>query len=661
MCGIAGIFSTYKSINPLWIKQMTDLLKHRGPDDEGFVGVDTSTGKVYQAIGNDSKVGGISIENLNKPVNLLLGHRRLSIIDLSPSGHQPMADETGNIWIVYNGEVYNYIELREELKFLGYSFRTNTDTEVILKSYKEWGFDCVNHFNGMWAFVIYDKRKNILFGSRDRFGVKPLYYYLDNNYFAFSSEIKAILSLPFYKPTINEKAIFEYLVLGLEEIDEEGFYKNILELFPSYSFVLNLIDFSFKKWKYYNLNYTNEWEPFDESRLKTHAQRVRQLIFEAIKGRLRSDVCLGTCLSGGLDSSTIVCVINQILKEHTITQIGERQKVFTASYEDKKVDESRWAKIVVNSTNTEWYQTFPKEDELFQDIQDLVYYQEVPFGSTSIYAQYRVMKLASENGVKVLIDGQGGDEIFTGYLGYHPIFLIELLKKGKILYLFNELKHLNNSPISLLYLFKTMANILGVKFLLPALRKRVAKFIKYPASIVTDDFFNTYSYLIDKLSEEYPTELNRSLYINMTYLKHLLKYEDRNSMRFSIEARTPFADDVELIEYVFSLPSVYKIHNGWSKFILREAMNGILPKEIKERRDKIGFATPEFVWLKRRKKWFILLLNEYRKESGEFLNVDKVIKHIENDKIFNEGFTAWRVINLILWIEKDRQILRIEY
>ncbi|MEO0173088.1 MAG: asparagine synthase (glutamine-hydrolyzing) [candidate division WOR-3 bacterium] len=657
MCGIAGLFSHIETTDPKWIKKMTNALAHRGPDDEGFLAVDTKKLKVYQAIGKESKISGIPVETLNGKANLLLGHRRLAIIDLSPAGHQPMSNETEDIWIVYNGEIYNYIELRDELRTFGYSFRTNTDTEVIIKAYERWGVDCVNHFNGMWAFVIYDKRKNILFGSRDRFGVKPFYYYLDNKYFAFASEMKALLTLPFFDIKVNGKSVFKYIVLFAEELEEEGFYRNILELFPSYSFILDLKNLTFRKWKYYNLPYYDKYENFDSDKLKMYAQRVRELIFEAVRKRLRSDVPIGTCLSGGLDSSTIVCVINKLLEKQKIEKIGERQKVFTASYYDRKVDESKWAKIVVDSTSTEWFQTFPNEDELLEDINDLIYYQDIPFGSTSIYAQYRVMKLASENGVKVLLDGQGGDEIFTGYAIYYPLFFMEMIKNGKFLDLFKEFIGLKNSPVSARYVFVQALKISFAK-LLSSVRTYIFRKIFYPSTIIANDLYEDNKYLIDDYIEKFPSTFSELIYQYMTSLslKTLLRYEDRNSMRFSIEARTPFADDIELIEYLFRLPSVYKIHNGWSKFILRETMNGILPEPIRGRKDKIGFQTPESRWLRNKKNWIISIIRENGDLIKDYLDVQKIVKDIRNDKIFDQFSTIWRIINFTLWSSMNKKI-----
>ncbi len=471
MCGISGIYSVNHKLRAEYIKDMADTLRHRGPDDEGFLAVDTKTEKCFLLTGEDSKVEGIRIESFNQPVNLLFGHRRLSIVDTSSAGHQPMSNEDKTIWIVYNGEIYNYLELREELKNLGYKFKSNTDTEVLLTAYEEWGESCLNKFNGMWAFVIYDKRKNILFGARDRFGVKPLYYYLDSNFLAFASEIKAFFKLSFINIGVNRKLIFDYLMFSSNDHGEEGFINNVYELQPSFYFTYDLLRNKFTNNKYYELKYFDNWENFDEKKANEYIALTRQLIVDSIHLRLRSDVPIGSCLSGGLDSSTIVCVVNKLLEEGNIEQIGNSQKVFTSCYEKNSIDESKWAKKVVNQTKTSWYQTFPKADDLIKDIEDIVYYQDIPFSSTSIYAQYRVIKLAKECNIKVLLDGQGGDEIFAGYPTYYRSFFAEILKNLSINSLVGEIRNINNSSVAGRYIIPFIIRVIKSKIIPPFLKE----------------------------------------------------------------------------------------------------------------------------------------------------------------------------------------------
>jgi len=653
MCGIAGIYSSTKKVENTWIKKMTSARTHRGPDDEGFLAVTKETNECYHLTGSDSKVSGPKIYSFNKAAKLFLGHRRLSILDPTPLGHQPMSNRDGSIWIIHNGEIYNYQELREVLKNIGYQFRSNTDTEVLLTAYEELGEKCLSKLNGMWSFVIYDTKKNILFGARDRFGVKPLYYYIDQNYFAFASEIKALIKLPFIKKEINPKAVFCYLVLNKNDHEEEGFFKNIFEFQPSFAFYYCFSTNTIKKWRYYSLDYIDEWETFNAKRFENYADRTRQLVSNAISLRIRSDVPVGSCLSGGLDSSTIVCFINDILKKENIKQIGEKQKVFTASYDGNSIDESKWAKIVVDNTKTAWNRTFPRSHEFIEDLEDFVYIQDIPFGGTSVYAQYRVMKLARENGIKVLLDGQGGDELFTGYQTYYKVFFIEMLKALAMKDIMRELGNLKNSPIKIDALFLSVSKLL-TSLLAPnmhRLRAFLLRMRRAENNYLNTDFWNENSKRLQMAKSQPITCLNEmlNLYISGPKLKSLLRYEDRNSMRFSIEARTPFADDIELIEYVSKIPSVYKIHCGWSKYLMRAVTKGILHEEIRLRKDKIGFATPEYNWLNENKEVFRSYITN---DLGEFFKVDKIRRdwNILTKRQSKSDITSlWKFINLAIW------------
>jgi asparagine synthase (glutamine-hydrolysing) len=562
-----------------------------------------------------------------------------------------MSNQQKSIWVVYNGEIYNYLELREELKGLGHSFRTNTDTEVLLTAYEEWQDECLTRFNGMWSFVVYDRTRNVLFGARDRFGVKPIYYYFDNRHFVFASEIKAFINLPFVRREINPKAVYDYLIFGLNENEEEGFFKNIFELPPSYAFYYDLSQNTIRKWEYYSLSYTDHWEKFDRIRLAQYRVNVQQLISKAISIRLRSDVPIGTCLSGGVDSSTIVCFINRILETGKFDQIGENQKVFTASYDGQAIDESKWARIVVDRTKTLWYQTFPKPNEFIEDLEDLVYTQDIPFYSTSIYSQYRVMRLARENGIKVLLDGQGGDELFGGYLTYYGAFFAEMFKNFAIGEIIRELKSLKNSPTSAILLFSTLGKMIVKKLSPNPLMEFFLKWGKKENHYLNADFFRQHSYRLLMMRDMVTTSLNEMLHqhISKMSLKPLLRYEDRNSMRFSIEARTPFSDDVDLIEDVFKIPPAYKIYCGWSKYLLRAATAGVLPEEIRLRRDKIGFATPEYYWLNQARD---RLKVYFTSDLSDFLNVTKIRKDwdtLVRNQPSNQVTGLWRFINFAVW------------
>jgi len=634
MCGIAGIFSKHP-IPPAIIKEMTDALKRRGPDDEGYIAVDTFNGDL-------EVLSGKYMDDFNKKANLYMGHRRLAVIDLSPLAHQPMKTEDETLWVVYNGEIYNYIELREELKKKGYRFFSNSDTEVLLKSYEEWGEKCVEKLNGMWAFVIYDRRKKILFGSRDRTGVKPLYYYIEPGLFIFSSEIKPLLRTRMVQSGINSKAVFYYLLFGYED-PEEGFFKNIYELPPAHSFVYDLSRFELKKFRYWSPEINTELERFDENRFKRYVEETRRFLLEAISIRLRSDVPIGTCLSGGLDSSTVVCFVHEINRIKKIEKIGDRQKVFTAVFEGKDIDESRWAEKVVERTGAEWHRVSPASQELVSDLEELVRAQEMPFTSTSIYAQFRVMKLAKENGIKVLLDGQGGDEIFAGYPHFYISFFLERIKSLSIFSFMKEFLKISNSPVNNEYIIKGILKSFGWKTVPEFLRAKVREIIKLETKCLNRDFLESYRKELGEYEEFLISSLNSfSSKLLEKSLRTLLRYEDRNSMWFSIEARTPFSDDKNLIELQMRIPSVYKIHNGWSKFLLRNAVKGIVPDEIVWRKDKKGFVTPEKDWILERWDYFENVVFSER----EFIQPQKVLKY---KSLLLKKESLWRFINIALW------------
>lgn len=643
MCGIGGAVWRKKDSFLPFARIVSKTLSHRGPDDEGYLLFQDNKAIPLKSFkqAEKSPVPGNGIQT-----HLL--HRRLSILDLSDAGHQPMEYDNGRLWIVFNGEIYNYLELREELKGKGYEFKSNTDTEVILASYMEWGKECVSRFNGMWAFVILDTRKNILFGSRDRFGVKPFYYYLSKDAFIFASEIKALMGLPFIEKRINPRAVFHYLMFGLEEGEEEGFVKGIYELMPSCSFEYDIDSNELKIWRYYRLKFNPDYRPFYPEKFRTYVEMVKEKIFDAVRLRLRADVPIGSCLSGGIDSSSIVCVINELLKKGGYPQASEK-KLFTASYDIKRIDidESRWAELVVRRTNGRWYKVFPDKNSLMEELEDVVYAQDIPFGSLSIYAQYCVMKRVKKEGIKVIMDGQGGDELFTGYISYYWTYIKELINHDPVMAA-KELLFLKNSPFTL-------------KEILYAARGIIKKGSPYGqrynlmSRYINKELQKTYrheEHASSKVTAQDTSSLNHMLFKFMTgpRLKSLLRYEDRNSMRFSIEARTPFSDDIDLIEFVFMIPSTYKIRNGFSKRLLRSAMKGIVPDPILTRRDKIGFTAPEYAWLKKLKPVLLDYLDDG--DLKHLFEVDRLKKEWELFLNLQPGVGItglWRFVNLAIW------------
>ena len=606
MCGISGIVQFKGSSVELLAaaRKMSSAIRHRGPDGEGFLLVDEN-GNITTAFTEDTPneiytanfphSPKISSSHIQAPAKFIFAHRRLAIQDLSPAGHQPLCSEDQDLWITFNGEIYNHIELRAELENSGHRFFTHTDTEVILAAYKQWGKSCLHRFNGMWAFVIWDKKENKLFGSRDRFGVKPFYYYKDDSFFAFASEQKALLKNTLVKTQLNPAAVADYFVAGEIEYEEESFFKNIIELFPGNAFELSLSDHTFKKETWYTLPDAEDKADFSEAKYKACIEETRALLVNAIRLRLRADVPVGSCLSGGIDSSTIVGIIGDLVAKHENVNIGDKLKLFTAVFDEADVDERKWAAEMVQRTGAEWHTVQPKPEELIRDIKDLLYSQDVPIWSTSTYAQFRVMKLVHETGIRVVLDGQGGDELFAGYFPYYVPFWHELKQNGESARRKMEMNAYGEGALK-----HRLREVLKQQTI-PSLP------VKWQMSI-QKNYFPDMNYLDDSLirafvdnHEKKPVAktLNaalRSEFVN-TRLKGYLKCEDRCSMWHSVESRTPFSEDHLLIEAVFKMPGMMKIRNGMTKYLLREAASPFIPDIIRNRRDKMGYNTPNNKWI----------------------------------------------------------------
>ena len=548
MCGITGIINKNKnSVDKAELKNINDLIAHRGPDDEGVYYED----------------------------NFAFGHRRLSILDLSTNGHQPM-HYLDKYTITYNGEIYNYKEIREALISDGYTFKSKTDTEVILASYDKWGEKCVNKFNGMWAFALYNREKNIIFCSRDRFGIKPFYYVNTEDKFVFGSEIKQLLDfLPQRK--VNKKILMDYLVTHFEEHTNETFFEGVLKLPQSHNLIYNIKKHKFNISQYYTINKISAIKGKDY-----HNQ-----IIDAIKLRLRSDVKVGACLSGGLDSSTIVSIASKFYKN---------KDSFTAIHAksiDKSRDESVYAETVANANNLDLIKILPTSDDFIKNIDEVIYTQEEPFGGPSVFMQYFVMKKAKEVGCKVMLDGQGGDETLLGYTRYYAsIFYSKLIKNKNILKSIKFLKSINQNNKSLPF-NKLIVYIIATYFY----KLRLARH-KKNASFIKNNIFNYSNYgHLKEISRSYKDIFKmQELEICKTNLPMLLRYEDKNSMRNSVETRLPFVDYLTL-EKALSLSLNDKIRDGWSKFTLRKLAENYIPDIIAWRKDKFGFLAPDKVWL----------------------------------------------------------------
>jgi asparagine synthase (glutamine-hydrolysing) len=570
MCGIAGILNFNGSqISLDEVKKMTDVISHRGPDGEG--------------------------QWLNASKTLGLGHRRLSIIDLSENARQPMSYLHERYTITYNGEIYNYVELKEELKKDGYTFSSTSDTEVILAMYDKYKTDCVKYFDGMFSFVLWDEQNKTAFCARDRFGEKPFHYYYDKNRFVFASEIKCFWQANIPK-IVNNKTLCNFLANKTFLYDykkpSETFYENIYRLEPAHSIFIKDGDLTFTK--YWNINLSSIVP--SKLSIEDATREFRTLLTQSVNKRLRSDVPIGSSLSGGIDSSAIVCIIDSLKQPNS-----PKQLTFSARFKDFEKDEGRFMEMVSKKTDADPKYIFPDEDMLAEDLENLFYHQDEPTAGASIYAQWSVMSLAKQNHTKVLLDGQGADEILAGYHNYYYTYYYELLHTDKELFKLE----LNNIKERYPVIYKHFENYLNSS---PNLFQKSYNYVKrkFSSEKTLTAIIETESFIAPAFKEQHNSSLafpafstlNSHLHFNThkVGLQDLLRYADRNSMAHSREVRLPFLDH-KIAEFLFSLPSSYKIHQGWTKYPLRKGFENLLPKEIAWRVDKIGYEPPQKQWM----------------------------------------------------------------
>lgn len=604
MCGISGVVDkSKKKIKEPEIKNMNNLISHRGPDDEGFF---------YGE-------------------NFAFGHRRLSILDLSSDGHQPMHYLNKKYTITYNGEVYNYLEIRKELENNGYAFNSETDTEVILASYDMWGEKCVNKFNGMWAFALYDRDKNIIFCSRDRFGIKPFYYTEVDGKFVFGSEIKQLLE--FYDENIaNTNILVDYLLYGLEEHTNETFFKNIYKLEQSHNLVYNLHINTFEINKYYEIEIDDKLDKLSE---QESILEIKAKLESSIELRLRSDVKVGTCLSGGLDSSSIAA----IAAKNYFEQTGKRFTAIHAKSIEEKTDESHFAKEVEIHCNLNMITVEPQLEDITLYIEEVVYTQEEPFGGPSIFMQYFVMKEARAQGCIVMLDGQGGDETLFGYETYYSVYFSSLLKQLKIFQYVKDMTRLETFKVTKKRIVRdSIINLIrnNLSFIEQKIRKRKI-FIK--GDIDRNRLNPIFKFL------EFEDFQKRELMLRN--LPHLLRYEDKNSMRNSVETRLPFVD-YKFVQSAISVNNSFKFKDGYLKYVLRKIVEDILPKSIVWRKNKFGFEAPTDMWIESHKNNMI-----------EEINNSDILKNLmEVDKNqFKNKSILWKMYNIAIW----EKVYKVQY
>ncbi len=626
MCGIAGIIKKQNSrIEKEEIRKMNDVMAHRGPDSEGIY-IDDGIG---------------------------LGHRRLSIVDLSDGGRQPMVSFDQRFILVFNGEIYNYIELKDALQKEGAVFYTSTDTEVIIEAYRYWGKECTRYFNGMWSLVLYDTVQKQVFFSRDRFGVKPLYMYESEEEMIFASEIKCITAIRPEEKMVDIIQIARYLRGLQEDADAHTFYRNIRNFPKSHNMTYDLHTKTAEYEKYWELDipeFRKRWK------CRNPYGKFRELLEDSIRIRLRADVEVGASLSGGLDSSTIVGISGK--RFHT------KMHTFSSIYQEKNCDEKEYIDCMNEYADTIPHYIYPEESEdILQDIKDLIYYHDGPCHSASPYSGYCVYRGVGKR-VKVLLDGQGADELFGGYLTFYNAKLKELLRRNTFMSRIKAVKlalmvqqewqqqpYLLNNDLLLRTLGARGYRELQKERARNGISNISATRIKYQAGFDKIDLEN-------KLWENgsIVSELEKDLYLRFWYkiLPRILHDVDRNSMASSLEVRLPFLD-YRLVEFSYTLSDRYKINGRWTKYILRKSCQKYLPRKISRRRSKMGFPAPFDKWVgderfKGQIKEYIDAFKDRNLVDSDSLE-QIYAEHIRGDK--NWADELFRIMSLEMWLQNE--------
>lgn len=659
MCGLSAIFNFrdargHHRADQAALRQMTDLVAHRGPDGEGFAVIyQDGSAQTY------SSQNVVSQERGNQPEGPYfagLGHRRLAIVELSSLGHQPMATSDGRYWIVYNGEIYNHAALAVELRQNGIHLSGNSDTEVLLNAFRLWGPACLARLNGMFSFVIVDQQSKRVFAARDRFGIKPLYYWINpNGFLAFASEIKQFTGLPGWKARLNAQRAYDFLAWGATDHKEETLFDGVMQLAPGQAVDLTFDRFSsadqfpsgnLPVFSWYELEASKFTGTFADA-----AAKFRDLFDASVERRLRSDVPIGACLSGGLDSSSIVSLMNQKLQ----TRGGGQLETFSACSEVQQLDERKWIEIVSEHVSSSAHYVYPSVGELLEVLPKITWHQDEPFATTSIFAQWKVFERVGSSHVKVMLDGQGADEQLAGYDMFFGIKLAGLLTQFKFGALgreFGAIRRQRGYASTTLLMF--LANCVLPDGAVDPLRK-----LGHRTSLKPDWID------IGRLGAEpkYPfysdssrgTSIQKANYnqIGRTSLQKLLRFEDRNSMAFSIEARVPFLDH-HLVEFVLGLPDEFKLEAGVTKRVLREAMTGLLPEPIRLRSDKLGFQTAQQQWMcgERRSEFSGMMRRAVDRTEG-ILN-PTAVRQCEAELSAKAPFTnlPWKLISFGEWMNE---------
>ena len=668
MCGFLFVLHK-KNITANECVKSLDLISHRGPDDEGYL-VYESQGEDIKIYGRDNKgLGGKdkqsqwnlpytpheSIEKIANNVlvpGIFMGHRRLSIIDLDLTGHQPMSYLEKRYWIVFNGEIYNYLELKQELMAEGMIFQSNSDTEVIMAAYHKWGEDCLKRFTGMWSFVIFDSQEKRFFGCRDNFGIKPMYYWIsEGGTVVMGSEIKQFTAFDEWSAIVNEDMALDYIEHAFLDHTEETLFKNVFQIKPGHAFSFSLKSvpksgFTQKHlqqytYRWYYLNRGADILNNEKLTLTEIYQQIKNIFVESIQYHKISDVPVGSALSGGIDSSAVTTVLSSMLGE------GEVIKTFTSCSEFAAYDERKWAEEVNKEIKSIPHYNYPKLDDVIENTRKLIWFQDEPYQSQSAMLGYFIYQEANRAGIKVLLNGQGADEYMGGYGQWLLMYESRMFSRNPLKFIKDKLKNRQWA-----YLLRFLGSKLEVKIFLQFLGKK-----KRPIKlrVINYNYWNSQRrHVIDQLDYDLnDIQANIEFFIYHATLPKYLHWEDRNSMAHSVEARVPFLDK-NLVEYYYHLGSDILAGGRSNKPIFREAVKSYLPWTIYKRKDKKGFVTPEEEWVKHvNPEYFRSKLSSALIVLGNRFDKSKMLKLFEDQLSGSKSFDNlyWRIILFVEWMD----------
>ncbi len=657
MCGIAGAFDSGGRVDLARLQRMSELLRHRGPDDEGLALFDLR-GRALTLGGPDTpepvwaspldyapgrwwtEPGGPA-SPVGLPHQVGLVNRRLAILDLSPAGHCPMCDERRELWLAYNGEVYNYVELREELESLGDRFRTGADTEVVLAAYRRWGRDCLRRFNGMFAFAIWDARRRELFCARDRFGVKPLYYAWEGGAFVFASDPRTlVLSRP-GRPALHADAMLDYIALDWVDHEATTFFDGVMQLPAGHFMVVGEHGTTLQAWWALDPAARAPGDP------AAWAREFAERFTDAVRIRLRADVEVGSCLSGGLDSSAVVGTCGTVL--------GQTMHAFTCAYDEGPAyDERPHVRSVVEMNKAVSHLVVPDGSDFWDTFDRITDAQGEPTAGSGLYSQWKVMELAHRAGLKVLLDGQGGDETLAGYPRYLPTRLRDLLRDGRtaeFARLWRPVADRMGATTALAFTLEPWlpAGLVG------GLRRRYGQGKDRVLSSQVRRAAEARAARVPKPPTAFRSGLANHLAfdIQTRMLPSLLRYEDRNSMAFSIETRLPFLD-YRLVEFAFALPDEQRLDGATTKAILRRSLADRIPSGVLARRDKMGFETPADLWLRGRHAGEVRRRLLSPGPLHDWLDLPTLTSELEGYLAARRpiGAQVWRWLSLESWLRR---------